>query len=138
MIDLPKKPAVINLPIKPREEIVLDQVEESIDIEADAIDFGFKTTVEGMRVGKGPDWEIWVEPLNFVLKVDSKELYFSDFGSLMNTLTKNRIKYWLSQEKWNNVDTAMMNVDSEITVLCSRIENVMKFIGQKYGISNPV
>src|SRR3989304_1750462 len=81
------------------------EIIESDEIQSDqeALENGLRETVDGTRLAKGLDWEIWCEPLNFVLRVNSKNYYFSSFKGLLDKLSDHRIKYWLTQDKWNHV-----------------------------------
>jgi hypothetical protein len=116
------------------QEATIDDIEEISDEQASEI--GVKETVLGMRIGKGPNWEIWVEPLNYVLSGLNKSnpKYYSCFEDLLSKLSENRIKFWLTQDKWNNVDKSMQSIEQEMKDVCKNLKLAFGYIHRKYEI----
>jgi hypothetical protein len=110
------------------EDVVINSDEE-------ALINGFRETPDGTRIAKDITWEIWVEPLNFVLRINSVNHYFSSFGQLLIRLSEHRIKYWLSQEKWNYVQNAVYSTNLEITETCKKIRQNLDWLAHKYNIT---
>jgi len=129
MLNLPYKP-IIALTLKPAED------QEEIISDQEAIENGYKETVDGIRIAKDINWEIWLEPLNFVLRVNSRNYYFSSFEQLLRVIANNRIKYWLTQEKWNRIDIAMEQVQIEISKTCEKLRNTMDYLLKKFSINS--
>lgn len=126
MLQLKSKP--LSLKLK-EPEIVIEWNEQLAERS------GLKETVDGVRLAKGPDWEIWIIPLNFVLKNNGTDNYYSSFIGLLHSLADHRLKYWLTQEKWTGVQQALENVDEEIRSTCEIIKDNLDVLCIRYGIS---
>lgn len=89
---------------------------------------------DGTLIGKGDDWEIWVEPLNFVLKIKGKNKYFSHFEDLMYYLKNYKIKFHLSNKKLENINQVLDEINEEIKKLCETLNNNCSYFEKKYGV----
>jgi len=119
----PAKPK-LSLKIKEEEVISLEEVKE----------LGYWDSADGLRLAKGPDWEIKIIPLNYVLKDKGQPQYFSSFETLLKRLLEHRIRYWLTQDKWTKVDEALQKAQEDISEVCKNLNKVIDFIGGRYGV----
>ena len=51
--------------------------------EEEAKQNGLREDMDSIRLGSDVGWEIWVEPLNFILKEGNRSSYFSAFKPLL-------------------------------------------------------
>lgn len=105
----------------------------------EARNLGLLENYDGTRIAVTSDWEVWIEPLNYVLRVNGKNNYFSNFTSLLERLREHRIKYWLSEEKWVRVETALEKANEDMLEAYNRMQSVLDYLSSKYGIiqTNP-
>jgi hypothetical protein len=124
----------IPLVLKPKLAIQFEPSEENIEItEEEAIQTGLREDIGLTRLGADAGWEIWVEPLNFVLKEGSRYSYYSNFRALLETLLDRRIRFWITQEKWNKLDIALEKAEQDIDKACERVSRNVEFLNKKYG-----
>jgi len=104
---------------------------------SDAKEAGYKEIPGlGTRIASGSNWEIWIEPLNYVLTDAGKRSprYYSSFGALLNTLKENKIKFWLSQEKWNNLVACLEQTRIEMNEALDKVVKSLKYLNSKYNV----
>jgi hypothetical protein len=124
----------ISLAVKPPSPLGFLTVKEYVEVtEEEAIDNGLNEDVGKTRLAADSTWEIWIEPLNLILKEGSKESYFSSVRALLERLHDKRVKFWLTQEKWNRIDVAMQQAARDIDVACSKISRNIEYLNKTYG-----
>jgi hypothetical protein len=129
LLNLALKPS-LGLTLKVQEE---DTIEEEVITEEEAKQNGLREDMDSIRLGSDVGWEIWVEPLNFILKEGSRNSYFSAFRPLLEVLHDRRIRFWLAKEKWNRIEVALEKAEKDIDVACDRVSKNVAFLNSKYG-----
>jgi len=142
MLELKPKP-LFNLAVKPslgltlkaqvEDEYDMAEEEEEVITEEEAKQNGLREDMDSIRLGSDVGWEIWVEPLNFILKEGNRSSYFSAFKPLLEVLHDRRIRFWLAKEKWNRIEVALEKAEEDIDVACDRVSKNIVFLNSKYG-----
>lgn len=114
------------------EEVVEEVVEETYEQYSNTIEIIDR--IDGTRIAKGPDWEMWVEPLNYVLKEGSHYSYFSNFEALLDRLKESRTKFWITQEKYNHIEIALTSLKEDMEFITRKIMANLVYLNQKYNI----
>jgi len=103
--------------------------------EEEAESEGVRELLDGTRIARGPDWEIWIEPLNYILVFGQRRCYYSNFDTLIRYLANHRTKYWIAQHTWVEIEQALFDANEEMKVFMSKIERNLNFLATKYGIN---
>lgn len=133
MFTLPaKKPVLLALPIKKveTEEDDFSDVEEEID------SFQYKEPVYSSQeniLAKYDNWQVSIDTLNYILKVDNNYSYFSDLESLLDKLFEHRVKFQLSQCSLPEIKDCIEYAHSDIRVCLGQLRNTLDYLGEKYG-----
>lgn len=102
--------------------------------EQEAQELGLRERTDTTRIAAGPDWEISLEPLNYILREGQRYTYYTRFENLLAVLLDRRIKFYLSQEKILKIDIALEKAQKDIQMTLQNIRKVLKFLDEKYSI----
>lgn len=118
-------------------EALVEEVEEVEDIdEEEAQELGLYERTDATRIASGDNWEILIEPLNYVLREGGKYSYFNKFEYLLDVLKERRIKYYLSEKGIFKIEEVMDNVEQDIHNTLLNIRKVLNFLDKKYSITD--
>jgi len=133
------KPPELSLELTPQITLQVneDLVEEIEDIdEEEAQELGLYERTDATRIASGDNWEILIEPLNYVLREGGKYSYFNKFEYLLDVLKERRIKYYLSEKGIFKIEEVMDNVEQDIHNTLLNIRKVLNFLDKKYSITD--